>query len=85
MSEEDEALLDKATRRLMRKLDLEGSDLLEQLGRRNALRPMQLELIKVPCGNLIFSIIVVFLVFVNYSRRPKKMKRVFRYRKQFFG
>ena len=45
MSEEDEALLNKSRPWLAMKLELEGSDLFEQLGKRNALRAMQINAI----------------------------------------
>ena len=47
MSKADEDLLDDARPTLMNKIDLEGSDLLAQLCKRNALRKMQEEHIKV--------------------------------------
>ena len=72
MSEEDEALLNKSRPWLMKALDLKGSDLLEQLGKRNALQAMQIDLIKVPYGNLIFGVIIMFWVFANYIPHPRK-------------
>ena len=47
MSAEDEALLEKARPELIKRVDLEGSDLLVQLRRRHALRVIQEEKVKV--------------------------------------
>ena len=47
ISKADKALLDKAKPQLMENLDLKGSDLLAQLRKRNALRAMQEDIIKV--------------------------------------
>ena len=47
MSAADEALLEKARAELIKRIDLEGSDLLVQLRRRNVLRVMQEERVKV--------------------------------------
>ena len=47
MSEADKALLDEARPQLMENLDLEGSDLLAQLRKRNVIHEIQEDIIKV--------------------------------------
>ena len=47
MSPENKSLLDKHRTKLMEDIDLDGSTLLDELLQRNALRPQQLEVIKV--------------------------------------